>query len=49
MQTFNDEQSVPPSDVILFVKDGHLQSLEYVSCTSEPPLDWPDVEALQPA
>ena len=39
----------PPGDVILFVKGGHLQSLEYVSYTSDPPLDWPDVEALQPA
>jgi hypothetical protein len=39
----------PPGDVILFVKDGHLQSLEYLSYTSDPPLDWPDVEALQPA
>jgi hypothetical protein len=39
----------PPSDVILFVKDGYLQSLEYVSYTSNQPQDWPDVEALQPA
>jgi hypothetical protein len=39
----------PPSDVILFVKDGYLQSMEYVSYTSNQPQDWPDVEALQPA
>ena len=39
----------PPSDVILFVKDGYLQSLEYVSYTTGQPLDWPDVGALQPA
>lgn len=39
----------PPGEVILFVKNGYLQSLEYVSYRSNPPLEWPDVEALKPA
>jgi hypothetical protein len=36
----------PPGEVILFLKDGWLDSLEYVFYTDLPPSDWPSASRL---
>jgi hypothetical protein len=36
-----------PGDVLLFLNDGRLSSLEYVFYTDDPPDDWPPRERLE--
>ncbi|HEY0687440.1 MAG TPA: hypothetical protein VGD71_00230 [Kribbella sp.] len=38
----------PESDVILFVRNGRLDYLEYVFYTDDPPRAWPTVSRLRP-
>ena len=43
-----DNSLEQPGEVILFVEDGYLRSLEYVSPTGTPPAEWPDADTLDP-
>jgi hypothetical protein len=37
----------PESDVILFVRNGRLDYLEYVFYTDDPPRAWPNISRLR--
>jgi hypothetical protein len=36
----------PEGSVILFIDDGRLSSVEYVSYLDKPPVEWPDNDRL---
>ena len=36
----------PPGDIILFVDDGRLSYLEYVSYSDSPPSEWPPLDRV---
>jgi hypothetical protein len=40
------ENDDPPGEVILFVENGQLKSMEHVFYTEVPPAHWPEIERL---
>ena len=38
----------PPGQLLLFVREGRLSSLEYVYYSDRPPQEWPSLERLSP-
>ncbi|WP_236796537.1 hypothetical protein [Amycolatopsis sp. GM8] len=42
------DESAAPGEILLFVRDGYLSCLEYVSYGDSPPMAWPGVSDIVP-